>query len=90
MECRIQVQNHDAVRTVIVAGQLGGVHIPDLLVACGDVSATLRVDLTDVVSTDPIAVEALCRLRASGAQLVGVPVYIQLKLDSLVRKPTRL
>ena len=90
MECRIQVQNHDAVRTVMVAGQLGGVHVPDLLVACGEASAMLRIDLSDVVSIDPIAVEALCRLKASGAQLVGVPVYIQLKLDSLGRKPTRL
>ena len=90
MECRIQVQDHDAVRTVTVAGRLGGVHVPDLLVACGEVSAMLRVDLSDVVSTDPIAVEALRRLEDSGAQLVGVPMYIQFKLDSLGRKPTRL
>jgi hypothetical protein len=85
MACRIQVLDRDAARTVTVAGQLAGAHIPDLLVACGDVSPALQVDLTDVLSTDPIAVEALQRLREGGAQLVGVPVYIQLKLASPAR-----
>jgi hypothetical protein len=87
MECRIQVLEERAVRTVTVAGQLAHAHIPDLLVACGEISQALRVDLTDVLSTDPIAVEALRRIRDGGAQLVGVPGYIQLKLDSLGHTP---
>ena len=90
MDCRIQVHEQHAVRTVTIAGQLASAHVPDLLLACGVISTALRVDLTDVLSTDPIAVEALQRIRDSGAQLVGVPGYIQLKLDSLGRKPRGL
>ena len=44
--------------------------------------AVLQLDLTDLVSTDVAGVDALVRLRARGATLVGVPGYIQLKLDS--------
>lgn len=83
MECRIQVQEHHGVRTVTVAGQVADAHIPDLLLACGEISTALRVDLTDVMTTSPRAVEALRRIRDGGAHLIGVPVYIQLKLDSL-------
>jgi hypothetical protein len=87
MECRIQVVEQRAVRTVTVAGQLAHAHVADLLVACGEISPTLRVDLTDVLSIDPIAVDALGRIRDAGAQLVGVPGYIQFKLDSFGRPP---
>ncbi len=83
MDCRIQVLDEHGVRTVSVAGRLANAHIPDLLVACGEISAALHLDLTDVVSADAIAVDALWRLHGGGAQLVGVPQYIQLKFDSL-------
>ena len=76
------MQDENGVRTVSVAGRLADVHIPDLLETCGQVSAALRLDLTDMLSADAIAVEALRRIRDGGAQLVGVPKYIQLKFDS--------
>jgi hypothetical protein len=79
VDCRIQVLDDYGVRTVRVAGRLGNAHIPDLLMACGTISATLRVDLSDVMSADAFAVDALRRLRDGGAQLVGVPRYIELK-----------
>ena len=82
MDCRIHVVDEHGVRTVSVAGRLADVHIPDLLVACGEVSTALHVDLTDMLSADVIAVEALRRMRDGGAQLVGVPKYIQLKFDT--------
>jgi hypothetical protein len=85
MECRIEVRQHHAIRTITVAGQLADAHIPDLLQACGAISASLRVDLKDVLSADPIAVEALRRIRDGGAQLVAVPGYIQMKLDLFPR-----
>ena len=85
MECRIEVRDDRSVRTITVAGQLADAHIPDLLVACGALSAALRVDLHDVLSADAIAIDALRRIRESGAQLVGVPGYIQMKLDSFPR-----
>ena len=83
VDCRIQVFDVRGIRTVSVAGRLGHVHIPDLLTACGEVSAALHVDLSDVVSADAIAVDALWRIHDGGAQFVGVPQYIQLKFDSL-------
>jgi hypothetical protein len=88
--CRIDVRDENSVRTVSVAGQLAEAHVPDLLIACSEVSGALRMDLTDVLSADAIAIEALRRIRDGGAQLAGVPRYIQLKLDSLAPRPRGL
>jgi hypothetical protein len=88
--CRIEVRDENNVRTVSVAGRLADAHVPDLLMACREVSGALRLDLTDVLSADAIAIEALRRIRDGGAQLVGVPKYIQLKLDSLAPGPQGL
>ena len=77
------------VRVVTIAGWLLNDHIPGLLTACGQ-AAILRLDLTDVLSVDAIAADALRRIRDSGAQLTGVPTYIQLKLDSIAPKPRPL
>jgi len=85
--CRIDVRDEHSVRTVSVAGQLADAHVPDLLIACGEVSGALLMDLTDVISADAFAIEALRRIRDGGAQLAGVPKYIQLKLDSLAPRP---
>jgi hypothetical protein len=86
VDCRIQVLDEHGVRTVSVAGRLGNAHIPDLLMACGEISASLHVDLTDMVSADAVAVDALRRMREGGALLAGVPTYIQLTLDSPARR----
>ena len=83
VDCRIQIFDVRGIRTVSVAGRLGHAHIPDLLTACGEVSAALQLDLSDVVSADAIAVDALWRIHDRGAQFVGVPHYIQMKFDSL-------
>ena len=72
-------------RTVTIAGRLVGEHIPGLLAACGQASI-LRLDLTDVLSVDPIAADALRRIQDGGAQLSGVAPYIQFKLDSIPSK----
>lgn len=89
VDCRIQVRDEGEVRVVVIAGRLMNEHVPGLLTACGR-AATLRVDLTDVLSVDPIAADALRRLRDDGAQLTGVPTYIQLKLDSVAPWPRRV
>jgi hypothetical protein len=86
VDCRIQVADEHGVRIVTVAGRLGNAHLPDLLMACGEISASVRLDLTDMVSADAIAVEALRRIRDAGARLAGVPTYIQLTLDSPSRR----
>jgi hypothetical protein len=87
MACRIDVRDENSVRTVSVAGHLAEAHVPDLLIACSEVSGALRMDLTDVLSADAIAIDALRRIRDGGAQLAGVPRYIQLRLDSLAPRP---
>ena len=76
-------------QVVTIAGRLMNDHVPGLLSACGHASR-LRLDLTDVLSVDAIAAEALRRLRDSGAQFTGVPTYIQLKLDSISPRLHRL
>lgn len=90
MDCRIQCVEQEDLRTVRVAGRMEQAHVPDLLNVCAGGTIRVRVDLTDVVSADLVAVNALGRLREAGAELVGVPIYIQLKLDSIAgraRKP---
>jgi hypothetical protein len=76
------------VRTIVIAGALGAEHVPELFRACGQ-STPLRVHLHDLLSVDPIAADALRRIRDAGAELVGAPQYIQFKLDSIAGVPPR-
>lgn len=87
MDCRIQVVQEGDLRIVRVAGRLEDAQVPDLLAACYEADRAVQVDLTDVISIDTIAVEALHRVGDTGARLVGVPKYIQLKLDTLAARP---
>jgi CheY-like chemotaxis protein len=68
-------------RIVRVAGSLRIAHLPELLVACAD-SAALDIDLSDLISADVAGIEALRRIRAKGARLVGMHGYIKMKIDS--------
>jgi hypothetical protein len=81
VECWIGVVQEFDRRIVRLAGRLCAAQVPELLCACEDGGA-LQLDLTDLVSADVAGIEALQRVRARGANLVGVPGYIQLKLDS--------
>jgi hypothetical protein len=82
VDCWIGVAEERDRRVVRLAGKLGAAQVPELLLACA-ASGPLDVDLTELVSTDAVGVEALQRVRAEGAVLVGVPGYIQLKLDDV-------
>ena len=55
--------------------------MPELLRACAE-SAAVEVDLTDLVSSDLAGIDALRRVRAGGATLVGATGYIKMKLDT--------
>jgi len=81
VDCWIGVVQEADRRIVRLAGRLGMAQVPELIRACGE-PRTLQLDLTDLVSADMAGVEALQRARDNGAILVGVPGYIQLKLDS--------
>jgi hypothetical protein len=81
VDCWIGVVTEVDRRVVRVAGRLSVAQVPELIVACG-AEGPLELDLSEVVSADPAGIEALQRIRARGAVLVGAPGYIQLKLDS--------
>lgn len=81
VDCWIGVEQETDRRIVRLAGRLGVAQVPELLRACG-APGNLQLDLTDLVSADVAGLEALQRARARGARLVGVPGYIQLKLDT--------
>lgn len=71
---------------VRLAGRLSGAQVPDLLQACASGHGSVRLDLTDLLSADPVGLEALRRLSEKGADLIGVPEYIQLKLETMMRE----
>jgi hypothetical protein len=86
VDCRIQVTDEGDVRTIVIVGRLRGEHVPGLLSACSD-APHVRISMADVVSVDAIAADALRRIREAGAQLLDVPPYILLKLESLPYRP---
>jgi hypothetical protein len=83
VECWIGVVREGDRRVVRLAGRLGAAHVPELLRACAEESS-LELDLTDLVSADVTGIDALQRIRGTGAALTGAPGYIQMKLDSSV------
>jgi hypothetical protein len=79
--CRIhKAQDGDRV-IVVVAGRVEEAHVGDLNRLCSEDSRSVVLDLTDVLSADHIAVEALRRLRNRGVSIVGAPRYLQFTLD---------
>ena len=89
MDCWIGVVQEVDYRVVRLAGQLSGAQVPELLKACADADH-VRLDLSDLVSADMAGIDALRRVRAAGADLVGVPGDIQLQIDSEAARPTYL
>jgi hypothetical protein len=87
--CRIQVLQDADRRTVSVAGRLEQVHVPDLVCACTADSGSVILDLTDLLSADRVAIDALHRLRAEGVELVGLARYLRFTLDDLGRELPR-
>ncbi len=88
MECWIGIVEQADRRIVRLAGRLGEAQVPELLEACGTPGA-LQLDLSDLCSADCAGLDALHRVYARGANLVGVPGYIQLWLDSPSRARER-
>ena len=78
----MQIVQEGDVRVVRIAGRLTSAQVPDLLAACREATCSVRVDLSDLLSADPIATDALRRVRETGAEMVGLPRYMLAKLDS--------
>jgi hypothetical protein len=81
VECWIGVTNDGGRRIVRVAGRLRVTHVAEMFAACAG-SPVLEIDLTDLISADMAGIDALRRMRAKGATLVGTPGYIHLKIES--------
>ena len=81
MDCWIGITQETGRRVIRLAGRLSAAHVPELLGACAK-GGLLELDLTDLVSADAAGIEALQRVRAAGATLNSVPMYLQMKLDS--------
>ena len=85
MDCRIEVVRGVPGAVVHLAGRLGDAQVPDFLEACASAGRPLRVDLSELISADAAGIDALRRVREMGVILDGVPGYLRLKIESLVR-----
>ena len=81
MDCRIEVVEGTDGRTVLLAGRLMAAQVHELWGTCASIGRDVRVDLSDLLSADPVGVDALRRLRHNGAELVGVPKYFRRWLE---------
>ncbi len=79
MDLHISTEERNGLLTVRVAGRLSSVGLGELRRACRD-AARVRLDLSDLVSADEAGTAFLAAMRDSGADLAGVPPYIDLLL----------
>ena len=86
MDCWIGLAREGNRRILRLAGRLTVEQVADLFRVCAE-PGPLEVDLDELISADVAGIEALQRIRARGAQLVGVPGYLQLKIDSAAEPP---
>ena len=77
MECRIQVERHADGCTIQLAGRLNAAQVHELQSVCAEATGRLRIDLTDLLSADPVGLDALRRLRIAGAEIVGAAKYLR-------------
>jgi hypothetical protein len=86
VECRIEVVREDTQPIVRLAGRLAESQAAAFLEACAGAGVAPMLDLTDLVSADAVGLDALLRMQTQGARLVGLPEYLRLKLELLVRE----
>ncbi|MBK6406523.1 MAG: hypothetical protein IPN03_20115 [Holophagales bacterium] len=79
MDLHISTDEKNGLLTVRVAGRLSSVGLGELRRACRE-AARVRLDLSDLVSADEAGTTFLAAMRDSGADLAGVPPYIDLLL----------
>ena len=66
-------------RTLHISGRLAADGAGEFETACGD-PARLVIDLSELLSADETGIRLLVEVRDGGAQLEGVPPFIQLLL----------
>ena len=86
MLCRILTRRENDRLVVRLAGRLGEAQVPDLLEVCEQSNGPPLLELDELLSADGIGMDALRRIEEQGAELVGMPQYMRLKLDILARE----
>ena len=86
MLCRILTRRENDRLVVRLAGWLGEAQVPELLEVCEQSNGPPLLELDELLSVDGIGMDALRRIEEQGAELVGIPQYIRLKLDVLARE----
>jgi hypothetical protein len=81
VNCWIGVHHDGSRRIVRLAGKLCLGLEAELLMVCNPSLEATELDLSGLVLADAAGITALRRLQSLGVSLVGVPEYIQLKLD---------
>jgi ABC-type transporter Mla MlaB component len=79
MDLYISTEEIDGRLTVRVVGRLSAAGLGELRKSCRE-GARVRLDLSDLISADEAGTTLLAAMRDSGADLVGVPPYIDLLL----------
>ena len=82
----MQIVDRTDYRLIRLAGRLAEAQVPELLKAHAGSVHFVQLHLGELISVDPVGLEALYGLHRAGAELLEVPAYIQLKLNSLTAK----
>lgn len=53
---------------------------------CLAAGTPLRIDVSELFSADAVGMDALLRVRERGATFEGMPIHLQMKMDSLARQ----
>ena len=85
MLCRIECRRENERLTVFLAGRLSAAQVPEFLTVCAEMPHPTVV-LDELVSTDAVGLDALMRVEEQGARLVGLPEYLRLTLDTIIRE----
>jgi len=83
VQFKAEVIQHGGTHTVQLAGRLQCEHTDELIRLCEESPTPIRLDLTDLVSADPLGVETLLLMQERGAQLEGASPYIVLQLEGV-------
>ena len=89
MQCRIEIRQENERIVVRLAGRLGEAQVATLLEACSQTKDPPRLELDDLVSADAMGIDALLRIEQRGAQLIGLPQYLRIKLNDRSHDPGR-
>jgi hypothetical protein len=87
VQCRIEIRQESERVVVRLAGRLGEAQVATLLEACSQAKEPPRLELDDLVSADAMGIDALLRIEQRGAQLVGLPQYLRIKLNDRSHDP---